>query len=99
MRHLRMLGVVSGFSEKSIFQFTCKLDDQIAASWGETYTIKLISHHMNMVSHLISNITTYFTVLVAEILLHYFPRYVEIHNYVSANSVNQKLNNWGTLNR
>jgi len=41
----------------------------------------------------------YVSVLVAEIMQHYFPRYVEIHNYVSANSTNQKLNNWGTLNR
>ncbi|CAK8682987.1 sperm flagellar protein 1-like isoform X2 [Clavelina lepadiformis] len=37
--------------------------------------------------------------LVAEIIAHYFPRLVEIHNYVSASSINQKLNNWGTLNR
>nr|CAB3266527.1 sperm flagellar protein 1-like [Phallusia mammillata] len=37
--------------------------------------------------------------LVAEICKHYFPRLVEVHNYISANSVSQKLNNWGTLNR
>uniref|UniRef100_H2Y671 Calponin-homology (CH) domain-containing protein n=1 Tax=Ciona savignyi TaxID=51511 RepID=H2Y671_CIOSA len=37
--------------------------------------------------------------LVAEIVAHFFPKMVELHNYISANSVNQKLNNWGTLNR
>jgi len=39
------------------------------------------------------------TVLVAEIIKHFLPRMIEIHNYVSAMSVNQKMNNWATLNR
>lgn len=37
--------------------------------------------------------------MVAEIVKHFIPRLVEMHNYASANSVNQKLNNWQTLNR
>lgn len=37
-------------------------------------------------------------VLMAEIVKHYFPRLVEIHNYPSASSTNQKLYNWSTLN-
>ena len=37
-------------------------------------------------------------VLMAEIIAHYFPRYVELHNYSQANSVRQKLYNWNTLN-
>lgn len=37
--------------------------------------------------------------LVAEIIKHFIPRLVELHNYTSANSTNQKLSNWGTLNR
>lgn len=38
-------------------------------------------------------------ILVAEIVKHFIPRLVEMHNYTSANSTNQKLNNWQTLNR
>lgn len=37
-------------------------------------------------------------VLVAEIVAHYFPRVVELHNYSSANSLTQKMYNWNTLN-
>lgn len=37
-------------------------------------------------------------VLFAEVINHYFPRMVELHNYSSASSVRQKLYNWSTLN-
>jgi len=37
-------------------------------------------------------------VLTAEIVHHYFPRLVEIHNYPAANSYAQKMYNWSTLN-
>lgn len=38
-------------------------------------------------------------VLMAEVVSHYFPRLVEMHNYSPANSVRQKMYNWSTLNR
>lgn len=38
-------------------------------------------------------------VLLAEIVHHFVPKYVEIHNYSAANSTTQKLYNWNTLNR
>lgn len=38
-------------------------------------------------------------VLTAEILKNFFPKHVEIHNYINANSVQQKMSNWDTLNR
>ncbi|XP_058989821.1 sperm flagellar protein 1 isoform X1 [Mustela lutreola] len=38
-------------------------------------------------------------VLVAEVIKFYFPKMVEMHNYVPANSLQQKLSNWGHLNR
>lgn len=38
-------------------------------------------------------------VLTAEVVHHYFPRIVELHNYSPANSTSQKLDNWRTLNR
>ncbi|XP_004687422.1 PREDICTED: sperm flagellar protein 1 [Condylura cristata] len=38
-------------------------------------------------------------VLVAEVVKFYFPKMVEMHNYVPANSLQQKLSNWGHLNR
>ncbi|GAB1860102.1 Sperm flagellar protein 1 [Camponotus japonicus] len=38
-------------------------------------------------------------VLVAEILKVYYPRYVELHNYVPASNLNTKKENWNTLNR
>ncbi|XP_022098352.1 sperm flagellar protein 1-like [Acanthaster planci] len=38
-------------------------------------------------------------VLVAEIVHHFVPKIVELHNYTPANSTQQKMSNWGTLNR
>ncbi|XP_028600358.1 sperm flagellar protein 1 isoform X1 [Podarcis muralis] len=38
-------------------------------------------------------------VLVAEVVKFYFPKIVEMHNYAPANSTQQKLSNWGHLNR
>lgn len=38
-------------------------------------------------------------VLVAEIVGHFLPKMVELHNYSSASSQAQKLTNWDTLNR
>ncbi|KAI4575959.1 hypothetical protein MJG53_020896 [Ovis ammon polii x Ovis aries] len=37
--------------------------------------------------------------LVAEVIKFYFPKMVEMHNYVPANSLQQKLSNWSHLNR
>jgi hypothetical protein len=37
-------------------------------------------------------------VLTAEIVQHYFPRLIELHNYPAANSYSQKIYNWKTLN-
>lgn len=38
------------------------------------------------------------TVLLAEIISHYFPKLVELHNYVATTSAAAKLSNWNTLN-
>ncbi|KAJ1144420.1 hypothetical protein NDU88_010719 [Pleurodeles waltl] len=38
-------------------------------------------------------------VMVAEIVKHFLPKLVEMHNYVPANATQQKLSNWATLNR
>uniref|UniRef100_F6XEP3 CH-like domain-containing protein n=1 Tax=Monodelphis domestica TaxID=13616 RepID=F6XEP3_MONDO len=38
-------------------------------------------------------------ILAAEVVKFYFPKMVEMHNYVPANSVQQKVNNWVHLNR
>lgn len=40
-----------------------------------------------------------YLVLVAEVVKFYFPKLVEMHNYAPANSTQQKLSNWGHLNR
>lgn len=37
-------------------------------------------------------------VLTCEIVAHYFPRIIEVHNYPAANSYAQKSYNWTTLN-
>lgn len=37
-------------------------------------------------------------VLMAEIIAHYNPKIVELHNYIETGSVSQKLANWKTLN-
>lgn len=38
-------------------------------------------------------------VMVAEVVNHFVPRLVDLHNYTPANSSKQKQNNWDTLNR
>ncbi|XP_076472815.1 sperm flagellar protein 1-like isoform X2 [Babylonia areolata] len=38
-------------------------------------------------------------VLVAEMIKHYFPRMVDLHNYTPAHSSKQKMENWYLLNR
>ncbi|KAJ8361636.1 hypothetical protein SKAU_G00181610 [Synaphobranchus kaupii] len=38
-------------------------------------------------------------VMAAEVVKFYFPKLVELHNYTPANSTQQKLSNWDTLNR
>ncbi|KAK5645337.1 hypothetical protein RI129_006637 [Pyrocoelia pectoralis] len=40
-----------------------------------------------------------FSVPLAEILKHHYPKLVELHNYTPKNSISQKLINWQTLNR
>lgn len=40
----------------------------------------------------------YLPVLMAEVISHYFPKLVELHNYISSSSANTKLANWNTLN-
>ncbi|KAM4706562.1 sperm flagellar protein 1 [Discoglossus pictus] len=47
------------------------------------------------------NITRDFSdgVLAAELVKYHFPKLVEMHNYVPANSSQQKLSNWTTLNK
>jgi|AntAceMinimDraft_11_1070367.scaffolds.fasta_scaffold308893_1 hypothetical protein len=37
--------------------------------------------------------------MMAEVVQHYFPKLVQLHNYSSANSTKQKMYNWGTLSR
>ncbi|CAF0778158.1 unnamed protein product [Didymodactylos carnosus] len=38
-------------------------------------------------------------VMVAELIKYYFPSWVDLHNYAAASSTQQKLINWGLLNR
>lgn len=40
-----------------------------------------------------------FLVLIAEVLKHYLPQLVELHNYSNAHSIQQKSYNWNTLNQ
>lgn len=39
------------------------------------------------------------TVLMAELLKKYYPRFVEMHNYNAGNSIVKKVDNWHLLNR
>ena len=36
---------------------------------------------------------------MAEMVAHYFPKLVELHNYSPAHNSVQKMYNWGTLNQ
>ncbi|XP_012287950.1 sperm flagellar protein 1 [Orussus abietinus] len=38
-------------------------------------------------------------VLMAELLKKYYPRHVDVHNYISSCSIVKKVDNWCTLNR
>ncbi len=38
-------------------------------------------------------------VLMAEVIKHFYPKLVQMHNYSAASSVTQKLYNWNTLSR
>ncbi|XP_068597705.1 sperm flagellar protein 1 [Brachionichthys hirsutus] len=38
-------------------------------------------------------------VMAAEVVKYFFPKLVELHNYIPANSTQQKLSNWRVLNR
>jgi len=38
-------------------------------------------------------------VMLAEVIGHYFPKLVQMHNYSAANSIKQKMYNWSTLSR
>ncbi|XP_076675358.1 sperm flagellar protein 1 [Andrena cerasifolii] len=38
-------------------------------------------------------------VFMAELLKRYYPRNVDIHNYISGSSISKKIDNWCTLNR
>lgn len=46
------------------------------------------------------NITRDFSdgVMAAEVVHHFLPSLVEVHNYTPANAIQQKLDNWRTLN-
>ena len=37
-------------------------------------------------------------VLAAEVVKHFVPKLVDLHNYAPANSISQKIYNWSTLN-
>ena len=37
-------------------------------------------------------------VLVAEVIKHFLPNIIDLHNYCNAHSITQKTNNWTTLN-
>lgn len=37
-------------------------------------------------------------VLAAEVVHHFLPKFVELHNYSPANSIQQKMDNWRTIN-
>lgn len=38
-------------------------------------------------------------VMVAEVVKHFLPRLIELHNYIPANATQQKISNWQLLNR
>ncbi|XP_041646168.1 sperm flagellar protein 1 [Cheilinus undulatus] len=38
-------------------------------------------------------------VMAAEVVKHFIPKIVDLHNYVPANSTQQKISNWNLLNR
>ena len=38
-------------------------------------------------------------VLMSEVMHHYFPKLVDLHNYIKTNSVSKKTYNWNTMNK
>lgn len=37
--------------------------------------------------------------MAAEVVKYFFPKFVDLHNYIPANSTPQKFSNWSLLNR
>ena len=64
---------------------------------GMHYIKYIIIHLHNFIIY--SLIFPFSLVMAAEIVHHFFPRIIEIHNYPAANSTTQKLDNWRLLNR
>jgi hypothetical protein len=49
--------------------------------------------------HPFVNIISFVSVLVAEVVKHFAPNIIELHNYSAAHSLVQKTYNWNTLNQ
>jgi len=41
----------------------------------------------------------FYLALVAEVVKHYHPNVVDLHNYPAAQALSKKTTNWNTLNR
>jgi predicted house-cleaning noncanonical NTP pyrophosphatase (MazG superfamily) len=65
-------------------------------SLSQDLNVILLETSLTVVSEIIANI---YIVLVAEIVKHFVPHIVELHNYSAAHSVSQKTYNWNTLNQ
>lgn len=46
-----------------------------------------------------SHFSSLYSVLMAELLKRYYPRHVNVQNYIPGCSVAKKIDNWCTLNR
>ena len=70
---------------------------------GQFYFSILMSHSIScclkFFSLRVSNCMCPFAVLAAEIVKHFCPRLVELHNYSSAHARAKKVENWDLLNR
>lgn len=95
------------FSLKAKLAFKLK-DDLLSTNRVVKVNSSLIKntfwHHLAIRANLficlfISASLLLFVVMAAEVVKHFFPKLVEMHNYVPANSTQQKLSNWSVLNR
>lgn len=56
-------------------------------------------YHVFQKSSIFHNKKNSILVLMAELLKLYYPKYVDVHNYITGNSVSKKIDNWCMLNR
>lgn len=81
-------------STRGSMKFLCL--DQSETSPETSVTVVSVLKFSTLSEYICNLLVT--LVMTAELVKHFIPKLVELHNYTPANSTHQKLENWKTLN-